>query len=176
MRIEGLGDLNQNPDIPEWLDSDETGIPVLGNRSYTITFQNIADDPASEEFAEAIGNFLRLSEQDREETNQYVFADYRDFVECVGEDEFDFTIDDETTVWDHVHPTQIYVSRRYYGDKAVYVQIAAECDWEEEHGLQVVYREGKSLRRVSSQDGHLTNSDAYDRPELEDVIVRKRWD
>jgi hypothetical protein len=176
MRIEEVGELHQNSDVPEWLDSDEMQIPFLGNLKLTITFQNMADDPAPEEFADAIRSFLRLSEQDRAETNQYVFADYRDFIECVGEDDFDFTIDDESSVWEHVHPTQIYVSRRHYGDKAVYVQIAAECDWEEEHGLQVVFKCGKTLKRVSDQDGHLTTSDAYDRPELEDVIVRKRWD
>lgn len=53
---------------------------------------------------------------------------------------------------------------------AVYVQIAAECDWEPEHGLQIIYRRGVEFCRVSDQDGHLTYSDAYDLPESEDRI------
>ena len=176
MRIDYVGELHQNPTIPEWLDSDPIEIPYFGNRKFVVTFQDVADDSAPQDFVDAIGNFLELTQQDREATNPYLFAEYRDFVECVGENEFDFSIEAENYIWEHVHPTHIHVSRRYYGDKAVYVQIAAECDWEEEHALQIVYKDGKTLKRVSSQDGHLTNSDAYGRPELEDVIVSRRWD
>ncbi len=41
-------------------------------------------------------------------------------------------------------------------DNLIYIQIAAECDWEEEHGLQIIYKNGNQLSRVSEQDGHLT--------------------
>lgn len=51
------------------------------------------------------------------------------------------------------------------------MQIAAECDWEPEHGLLIVYRNGNELSRVSDQDGHLTHTDAYDLPEQEDRIA-----
>ena len=175
MKIKSIGYLHKNPYIPQQLDSDEINIPFLGNQRLIITFQDIVDDPVPKEFEQAINNFLKLQEEDRKKTNPYVFGDYKDFVECVGEEEFDFTIKDEDAVWEHVHPTQIYVSRRQYGDKAVYVQIAAECDWEAEHGLQIVYKQGKGLKRVSSQDGHLTNSDAYAKTELENEILIRRW-
>jgi len=51
------------------------------------------------------------------------------------------------------------------------VQITAECEWEPEHGLQIVYRDGSELKRVSQQDGHLTYVDAYGLPESEDRIA-----
>ena len=73
-------------------------------------------------------------------------------------------------VWAHLQPTAIHVSRRHRRDQRVYVQITAECDWEPEHGLQIVYCEGNRLVRVSDQDGHLTHTDAYDLPEAEDRI------
>lgn len=164
-----MGYLHQNPDISGWLDSDEVEVPFLDNKKYIFTFQDLLDDPEPDQFEEAIQKFLSLTLKDREETNQYIFAYYQDFVESVGEDVFDFTIDDKSSVWQFVHPRQIYVSRRHK-DNSVYIQIAAECDWEEEHGLQIVYKEGRILKRVSSQDGHLTNSDAYAESELEDVI------
>lgn len=175
MNIQSIGELHKNPHIPQWLDSDEIHIPFLGNQRVVITFQDIVDDPAPQEFEQAINNFLQLTAEDRKETNPYVFGAYKDFVECVGEEEFDFTIEDEDAVWEHIHPTQISVSRRQYGDKAVYVQIATECDWEAEHGLQIVYQQGKELKRVSSQDDHLTNSDAYAKPELENEILARQW-
>jgi hypothetical protein len=70
-----------------------------------------------------------------------------------------------------VHPSEIYVTRRPKNDQDIYIQIACECDWEEEHGLQLVFRQGKKLTRVSSQDGHITEADAYGRPDEEDELL-----
>jgi len=49
--------------------------------------------------------------------------------------------------------------------------IAAECDWEREHGLQIIYRHGCELSRVSAQDGHVTHTDAFGLPEDQDKIA-----
>jgi len=51
------------------------------------------------------------------------------------------------------------------------VKICAECTWEPEHGLQIVYREGSVLSRVSDQDRHLTHADAHGLPESQDRIA-----
>jgi len=170
MNIKKVGELHRDSGIPEWLESEEIAIPFLGNQRLTIIFQDIEEDKNPEEFEKAIGNFLQLSEENRKETNRYIFSYYKDITEMLDDDAFEFTIEDENNVWDYVQPTQVYVGRRSYGDKAVYVSIAAECDWEPEHGLQIVHKEGKELKRVSGHDSHLSNSDAYDRPEFENVI------
>ena len=49
--------------------------------------------------------------------------------------------------------------------------MACECEWEQEHGLQLVFRQGKKLTRVSDQDGHLTKADAYGIPDNEDKLL-----
>ena len=133
--------------------------------------EGIEDDESPEDFAEAVENFFSLTDKDRQEATPYVFQNYRRFVEAVGEDEFDFTITSEEDVWNHVQLTAVQISRRPYADKDVYVQIAGNCDWEIEHGLQIVLRKGKILVRVSDQDGHLTTADAYDLPEEQNTII-----
>ena len=115
--------------------------------------------------------FFRLGSSDREQAGRYVFRLYSQFVEAVGEDEFDFSIPSASVVWDFVTPTEIHVSRRHRRDQLVYVEILAECRWEVEHGLAVVYRSGSKLSRASEQDGHLTTSDAFDFPEERDTII-----
>ena len=50
--------------------------------------------------------------------------------------------------------------------------MSCHCRWEDEHGLQFVFRQGRDLVRVSSEDGHLTDSDAYDFPDREDALLR----
>ncbi len=59
-------------------------------------------------------------------------------------------------VWEYVHPLEIVVTKDRFGlDKEIYVQVLCNCDWEEEHGLQFVFKERKELIRVSEQDGNL---------------------
>lgn len=47
------------------------------------------------------------------------------------------------------------------------------CEWEEEHGLQLVFKEGKKLTRISGYDGHITAADAYDIPDEQDELLSK---
>ena len=76
-------------------------------------------------------------------------------------------------VWAHVTlGREPIVSRRAYGDKGVYVSLECGCDWEREHGLQIVFKEGLRVNKVGPFDGHLTNSDAYADRSLEHVIYR----
>ena len=150
--------------------SRPTVVPYLSNRKLVSIFDGLEKDVAPDDFSQAVGRFLSLTVQDREQATQYVYKHFRDFVDAVGEDEVDLRVDSPAQIWRHVKPTEIYVKRRYYGDKKVYVKIAAECDWEQEHGLQIIYRDGMQLSRVSDQDGHLAHADAYALPEGQDRI------
>jgi hypothetical protein len=54
-------------------------------------------------------------------------------------------------IWMHVNPHLIFPT----GDaNNNYIVIECSCTWEEEHGLQLVFREGKALTRASMFDGH----------------------
>jgi len=46
--------------------------------------------------------------------------------------------------------------------------IECGCNWEREHGLQIVLREGLSVTKLGPYDGHLTNADSS----LESVVYR----
>lgn len=157
--------------IPKWMQSAPVAIPYFGGLALPFVLQNIQEDSAPCDFESALAAFFRLGPAEREQAGHYVFRLYRQFVEAIGEDEFDFSIPSASAVWDFVTPTDIYVSRRNYGDKLIYVQILAECRWEVEHGLVVIYRSGSALSRVSEQDGHLTTSDAFGFPEDRDAII-----
>ncbi|MFC7668884.1 DUF6985 domain-containing protein [Hymenobacter humi] len=51
----------------------------------------------------------------------------------------------------------------------------SECEWEVEHGLQLVFRQGRMLTRVSQYDGHLTESQAEDIPEEQDALMMQYY-
>lgn len=170
LHISRLGPLEPDPDIPEWLVSGPLPIPFFDGERLPVTLQEpkVGDETDIEN---AISGFLRLGRHDRVSISKYLFANYQLTAGLASEEDLGCHIESEEAVWQHVRPTNIYVSRRHCRDCRVYVSIAANCDWEPEHGLQIVYRGGSELVRVSDQDGHLTHTDAYDLPEEQDKIV-----
>jgi hypothetical protein len=171
MRIEQLGELSPDERIPEWLVSEKVDVPYFAGAQLRFVFDCLEGDDRPDELASAVRRFLGLTIRDRDNAAPYVFMNYREMCEAIGDNEVGVKIDKPADVWNHVHPNEIHVTRRPYGDCKVYVQITAECAWEPEHGLQIVYREGSELIRVSQQDGHLTHVDAYALPESEDRIA-----
>lgn len=71
----------------------------------------------------------------------------------------------DSDIWDHVQPR--FVSLDADENGTIYVNIEAECDWEIEHGLQLVLQNGDRSVRVSSYSGHLTDGRAYGRRVLD---------
>ncbi len=74
-------------------------------------------------------------------------------------------------LWQHVQlGSEPMVTRRPYGDEGIYISVECGCDWEEEHGLQLVLKNGLKINKLGGYDGHLTNSDAFDNERLEHVV------
>ena len=170
MNIPEIGKLAPHAKIPGWLTSQPVAVPYFDGLRLTITLDGLEQaDEADAAFT--IHSFLRLGRADRVAASRYVFQNYRQMADAVDEDDFGCQIKSDADVWEHVHPSEIFVSRRPRRDQSIYVTITAECDWEREHGLQIIYRRGCELSRVSDQDGHLTHTDAYDLPEEEDRIA-----
>lgn len=170
MESKTIGQLKVHPDIDEWYESEKVSIPLLGGHELSFTIEDINEDEAPEEFEEAISNFMALEESLKTEIEPYIYKTYLEFKDAVGPECCPTNIPSPSGVWQFVSPSYVNVSRRPYGNEEVYVQLLAECEWEPEHGLQVVFHRGISLNRVSDQDGHLTHSDAYDLPEEQDRI------
>ena len=170
MNIESLGTLKPDPKIKAWLVSEPVSVPYFDGQPLTFTLDGLTEAD-TEDVQSAVTAFLGLGADARRAASQFVFQNYRRMVEAVGDDQVDCHIKSPDDVWAYVHPTEIYVSRRHRRDMLIYIQITAECDWEREHGLQIVYRRGVELSRVSDQDGHLTHTDAYDVPEDQDRVA-----
>lgn len=56
------------------------------------------------------------------------------------------------------------------GDDCLYISLECECSWEQEHGLQIIIKDGVRIVKVGQFDGHLTNADAYNNPKFESVV------
>ncbi|QDU44385.1 hypothetical protein Mal52_28660 [Symmachiella dynata] len=170
MDISELGPLSPDTDVPDWLTSRPIAVPYFDGLELAFTLCGLEESDKNETVA-VVRNFLDLDRRDRLAVGSYVFEYYLRYTELAAEFGWCSPINSQEDVWSHVHPTEVFVERRARGDREIYVQIAAECDWEPEHGLQIIYRAGEVLSRVSYQDGHLTHTDAFDLPEEQDQIV-----
>ena len=174
-----IGELVQDPEFEDWWESQEVSLPFFDNNPYKVTFMGFIPEEDPDfvmEADRALTSFLQKSEQDRLGLSQLVYQHCMDFLNEIGYDEADkplWDIKDATAIWKFVYPHDLYVSRRNRRDKDIYLNLACNCQWEQEHGLQLVFRQGKQLTRISDQDGHLTEADAYDIPDAEDTLLSK---
>ncbi|UXN72265.1 hypothetical protein N8D56_12770 [Devosia sp. A8/3-2] len=125
--------------------------------------------------AAALAAFRSLSPADRIADSRHVFAYYKDYHEAVGgEDWLDEQMGIPETpadIWKFVRPgSEIDVRKGRNGDDNWYVIMEANCGWEEEHGLMLVWRNGSALTKVGGYDGHVTNVNSYADDSLEDVV------
>jgi hypothetical protein len=174
MKVPHLGEIEFDEEMDEYV-STPISVGVLGGKVCRIMLEGYGDDESQEDFHAAVGNFLAASHMALHAAEDHVYRYYLDIKRCMeGELDEDFPdIASAAEVWRHVHfGAEPVVSRRYGGDQSVYVSIECNCDWEVEHGLQIVFKQGREVCKVGPFDGHLTNSDAFADPSLEGVVYR----
>ena len=151
--------------------SEAVSIPVLAGAACHLVIEGYDDDANKEEFDAAVAAFLILDREALTVAAPAIFEYYQDVLYWLADDEVPVRIAGADDVLDHVHPgPEIVVARAHRRDRRVYVSVECECDWEPEHGLQIVFREGTTVTKVGPFDGHLTNAAAYARDDLEGVI------
>jgi hypothetical protein len=153
--------------------SKPISLAVLSGKKCTVLVEGYDEDPPVEDFDAAIANFLKAPNTVLTSAQSHIFRYYLDIKESV-EPEDDFpSIGSPSDIWKFVQlGEEAFVSRRPHGDKSIYISLECNCDWEPEHGLQIVFKNGGIVNKIGPFDGHLTNSDAYADDTLEDVVYR----
>lgn len=171
MEIPGLGSVTRDDEFG-WYRSARLPARALAGAMCHIVVDGYDADPAKDEFHAVISTFLALDESALSAAAPSIFEYYQDTVTSFdANDDWHVEIFGPDEVWNHVHiGDQAMVKRNPHGDRRVYVSVECECDWEPDHGLQVVFREGRTVSKVGPYDGHLTNAAAYARDDLAEVV------
>ena len=174
-----IGQLKQHSEFADWWVSEEIEVPFFDNKSLTVTFMGFEPENDHTFINEAdisLMNFLKLNAECIRSISEHAYKNCMDFLEAIEFDEADEPlrqIKDKNEIWNFIQPSGISVDRRHRNDKDIYVAVECNCDWEREHGLQFVFRQGKKLTRISAIDGHLTDADAYGIPDEKDILLSK---
>jgi hypothetical protein len=158
-----------------WYESPALSVPVLGGAKCSFVVDGYAGDPAPSDFHDAIAAFLALDAAVLATAALPIFDYYLDVRSEFGDqDGFPLiTVPDE--VWQHIRYGQVTVGRGSGRDgDSVFVSVEAECAWEPEHGLQIVFRGGQAVTKVGPFDGHYSHASAFDSDDLVGVVYR-RW-
>jgi hypothetical protein len=154
--------------------SEALPVPSLHNRRCRFVLAEEDMPGAEDELRAAVERALRAGPELLASAEPHVLQYCRETLQLLDEsDRPDLRLEEPGAVWSHVQfGDTFYVSRREKGDAedGVYLSLECSCDWEVEHGLQLVLREGRVVSKVGPFDGHLTSSDAFDDSRLAGVV------
>jgi len=133
-----------------WLESDATlEVPGLG-----VTGTIVIDDPDADpaEVSAVLRRLTALPAAFRQTLTPFLWAYYSD---VAAEWRASEPLSAPEDVWSQVEiGDELHVARH---GGAWYVDIESSCDWEPEHGLQVVLRDGDTLTKIGPYDGHIAH-------------------
>ena len=157
-----LGEMQQDTDFNDWWKSKPKKLPWFKDEHIAIDYVNFnpnEDLNFIKEADETIKNILAMTEYDRLLASKYVYQNCMDFLESIGYEERDKPLWDmkkPKEVWSFVRLSSISIERNFSEDKKIYAIFYFECDWEDEHGLQLVFNNQAKLTRVSAIDSDIT--------------------
>jgi hypothetical protein len=148
-------------------------VPMLG-RACRFALELYDEDPAKEDFLVAVKNFLSADRTVLQAAESHIYNYYKDcgsFWET-GDEDFP-KIMSQKDIWKYAQLGGESIVSRRRKDNTIYISLECNCDWEQEHGLQIVFKNGLKVNKVGPFDGHRTNSDAFSQEDLEGVIYRR---
>jgi hypothetical protein len=147
-----VGQLSPTDYDPDFFYSQPFPIPYFDNKKLKIGFVEAKFQPYLDSADRVLENFIELNPidkiRDSELVNQYYSETLRHgYTKPLN-------VKTAKDIWNYVTPTEIILQ---WEDEDFYLCVSCECEWEQEHGLQLVYKNGQTLTRASGHDGHLTD-------------------
>ncbi len=174
MDVPGLGEVFEEADYG-WHRSQPVSILMFGGQECEIVLVGYEEDAQKEDFHTAIGNFLTAGSEVLRKADASLFEYYKDHEKYLEGSIPEIKNFDQ--LWKHVRfAGEALISRRHYADQRIYVSLECGCDWEREHGLEIVLKEGCIVNKLGPYDGHLENSDAYGDARFENTVYVRHAD
>ena len=152
-------------------------IAALGGRICQFELEGYEGDPHPEDFVQAVRNVLAASDTLLRNASPYVHQYYADMLTLWGDKAPNLNIQQPDDVWRHVELGSVLsVSRDHDMGRDVFVSIECSREWEVEHGLQLVFKNGREISKVGPFDGHVSNHSAYADEDLKGVVYKRLID
>ena len=157
LEISSVGKLQIHPDVEEWVISEPISVPFCGGKELRFTFQG--DLESDEDFLiesnKTIERFLKFDDSEKSKLTTPIYENYlqtKHFYDSQGWALPTLELNNESEIRNYVYPQEIFICRGDINAKSLYILVVCECEWEQEHGLQLVFKNGIELSRVSNID------------------------
>ncbi len=153
--------------------SDPIRVPAFGKRC-SFLFEADEEDP---KVLAAVNVLLAAKPALLASATTHLVHYCKDMLARAGDEAPRLKLQKPADVWKYVQlGDELVVSEREDDDDedGIYFSLECNCDWEPEHGLQIVIRDGKRITKLGPFDGHVTNADAYDDRSLVGVVYKRR--
>ncbi len=148
-----VGELNPTDYDPDFFYSQPYPVPYFDSKELKVGFVEADHQPYLDGADKTLQNFFGLTSIDRTENSETVYHYYSEILKH-GYTE-PLAIKEIKDIWNFVAPTEIIV--HWDEDGEFYLCVSCECEWEEEHGLQLVFKDGLTLTRAGGHDGHFVD-------------------
>lgn len=148
-----VGQLKPNMHDPDFFESEPIEIPFFDNQKMIIGYVEAEYQPYLEGADKVIQNFLNLNSSDRVKNSNIVYHYYSETLKYGYTKPLNLSSNED--IWNFVTPVEIIIHWDENGD--YYLCVDCGCEWEKEHGLQLVFKNGQTLTRASGNDGHFTD-------------------
>ncbi|SAI69501.1 Uncharacterised protein [Bordetella ansorpii] len=158
-------------DLPDWQEGELLKLPMLDGQEFGVFADDYDDDDRPDDYDAALKNLLACDVSVLQAAQDHIYRYYQDMRESWDDEDMP-EIASPADVWRHIEfGGEIELGRRAK-DGLVYASLTCNCDWEPEHGLQIVLRNGQEVTKIGPYDGHYSQSDAFADDDLEGVVYR----
>lgn len=139
--VKGLGEMRRYPDIPDWLCSEPVKVEVFEGKLVPFIIEEVDLVSSRELIESAVANFLGLNAGRREGITALAYKNYQ------ASDPPPLEVKDPSEIWRYIYPREVFV-KQGPEDKNFYIVVSGDCEWEIEHGLEMVFKYGDQIVSV----------------------------
>jgi hypothetical protein len=148
MKSKIVGQLIPHELDPDFFESEPFEIPYFENMALKVGFVEAKHQPYLDIADRVLENFLKLNSTDKIRNSEMVYHYFKKTLRNGSTN----NISNIQDIWNFVKPTDIIIHWDENND--FFLCVSCDCEWEKEHGLQLVFKNGETLTRASGHDGH----------------------
>ena len=148
MESKVVGQLNPVEYDQDYFESAPYPFRYFNNKELKVGFIESRHPPYLKEADHVLQNFLKLRQEDRIKDSQMVYKYYEETLK------YGYTkplnIKSIQDIWDFVCPGEIII---HWDENDNYsLGVSCGCEWEEEHGLELIFEHGLKLIKASGHE------------------------
>ncbi len=143
--VKGLGEMRRDSETPDWLCSEIVKVELLDGKLLPFIIEEVDLASYRESIESAVTNFLALNVGRRDGVTELVYKNYEVYRGAV--DPPPPEVKDPSDIWRYIYPSGVFVKQGPEG-KDFYIVVSGNCEWEIEHGLEMVFKHGDQIVSV----------------------------